>query len=292
MTNRLHQPNNSNRSERRRLLARVALLVVAVTSLLAVGGCSGERSADSDIIVTGSTTMLPIAEIAGEMYQKANPAHKVLVSGLGSSAGIENVAVGTSDIATSSRDLRFEEEGLGLYDTPIAYDAIVVIVSPDNPVNALSTEQIRAIFAGEIDNWAEVGGHDEKIGLVNRDEASGTREAFRKIVMGVVPFDRTAAVLPGTGQVRSVVSSAHGAVGYISLGFVNEEVKAIEVDGVVPTAEAVVSGEYPLQRKLHFFTAGRPEGLVAEYIKFVLSDAVQQTVVREAGFTPITGEVQ
>jgi phosphate transport system substrate-binding protein len=235
--------------------------------------------------------MLPIAEIAGEMYQKAHPEGRVLVSGLGSSAGIENVVAGTSDIATSSRDLRFEEEGFGLYDTPIAYDAIAVIVSRENPVDELTTEQVRAIFAGEIDNWAAVGGVDQQIGLVNRDEASGTREAFRKTVMGAMPFDRTAAVLPGTGQVRSVVSSAAGAVGYISLGFVNDEVKAVAIDGVVPTAAAVVSGEYPLQRKLHFFTVGRPTGLSADYIEFVLSDAVQQTVVRDAGFTPMTGEV-
>lgn len=270
-----------------RMVACVMLAVFALTG----AGCSRAVSSESDIIVTGSTTMLPIAEVAAEMYEDAHPDGRVLVSGLGSSAGIENVVGHTADIATSSRDLRFDEEGLGLHDTPIAYDAIAVIVNPHNPIDALSTEQVRAIFSGRIDNWAEVGGSDQRIGLVNRDEASGTREAFRKTVMGVAPFDRTAAVLPGTGQVRSVVSNAPGAVGYISLGFVSDEVKVVAIDGVVPTAAAVVSGEYPLQRKLHFFTVGKPEGLVAEYIRFVLSDDVQQTVVRDAGFTPITGEV-
>lgn len=290
MTNRLLEPNNANLPDRTSALARATALVALFLLLLATAGCNGERTTDSELVVTGSTTILPIAEIAGEMYHEEHPDQKVLVSGLGSSAGIENVAAGTSDIGTSSRDLKPEEESLGLYDTPIAYDAIAVIVNPSNPIDELTTEQVRAIFAGEIQNWSEIGGVDQVIGLVNRDEASGTREAFHKIVMGDVPFDRTAAVLPGTGQVRSVVSNARGAVGYISLGFVNDEVKVVAIDGVVPTAQTVVSGEYPLQRLLHFFTVGPPQGLARDYIDFVLSDAVQQTIVRDAGFTPIAGE--
>ena len=129
---------------------------------------------------------------------------------MGSSAGIEAVSAGTADIGTSSRDLKPEEEALGLVDTPIAYDGIAVIVSPENPVSGLTTEQLQDIFSGKITNWSEVGGTDRAIDLVNRDEASGTREAFKKIVMGDVPFDPAAAVLPGTGQVRDVVARAPG----------------------------------------------------------------------------------
>jgi phosphate transport system substrate-binding protein len=292
MTNRLPGPSKTEEGSVHAPALRRAMACVMLFAILAVAGCSGEREADSELVVTGSTTILPIAEIAGEMYHEIHLDRKILVSGLGSSAGIENVATGTSDIGTSSRDLKAAEEALNLYDTPIAYDAIAVIVNPSNPVDELTTEQVRAIFAGEIENWSELGGEDRDIGLVNRDEASGTREAFHKIVMGDVPFDRTAAVLPGTGQVRSVVENARGAIGYISLGFVNEDVKVVRVDGVVPTAETVVSGEYPLQRLLHFFTVGPPEGLAADYIEFVLSNQVQQTVVRDAGFTPISGEVE
>jgi phosphate transport system substrate-binding protein len=122
---------------------------------------------------------------------------------------------------------------------------------------------------------------------VNRDEASGTREAFSKILMEGEPFDRSAAVLPGTGQVRSVVAEAPGAIGYISWGFVNDEVKVIAVEGVEPTAETIADGTYPVQRALHFFTVGEPTGLAAEYIEYVLSEKIQEGVVRDAGFTPI-----
>ncbi len=264
--------------------ACMALLVVS-------SGCSRGGAASQELIVTGSTTILPIAEISGEMFHEQNPEVKVLVSGLGSSAGIETVSRGSSDIGTSSRDLNDEEADIGLYDTPIAFDAIAVIVNPTNPVDELTTEQVRKIFDGTIDNWADVGGEDRPIGLVNRDEASGTREAFYKIVMEKTPFDRTAAVLPGTGQVRSVVAEAQGAIGYISLGFVNDEVKVLKVDGVVPSEDTVVNGSYPIQRILHFFTVGKPEGAAADYISYVLSDDVQLTVVRDAGFTPIGGKV-
>ncbi len=268
----------------------VLAVLSLVLALMAVplSGCSGGGRAANELVVTGSTTILPIAEIAGEMFHDDNPENKVLVSGLGSSAGIETVSRGSSDIGTASRDLKEDELELGLHDTPLAYDAIAVIVHPSNPVDDLTKEQIRLIFNGTYTNWSELGGADIKIGLVNRDEASGTREAFYKIAMEKTPFDRTAAVLPGTGQVRSVVAQATGAVGYISLGFVNEEVKAISVDGIEASADTVVDGTYPISRLLHFFTVGEPTGLAKEYIDFVLSEEVQLGIVVDAGFTPIS----
>ncbi len=158
-----------------------ACLVVLIA--VALSGCGDRTPSATELIVTGSTTMLPIAEIAGEMFHERFPDKRVLVSGLGSSAGIETVAHGSSDVGTSSRDLKPSEAKLDLYDTPIAFDAITVIVHRDNPVDSLTTEQVRAIFSGEIENWSELGGYDKEIGLVNRDEASGTREAFHSIVM-------------------------------------------------------------------------------------------------------------
>lgn len=285
MTHRPAGPGALNRKAKRGAL----ILVIGLAVLSMLAGCNSDARSAHELIVTGSTTLLPIAEISGERYHEANPEIKVLVSGLGSSAGIESVAKGSSDIGTSSRDLKAEEEAtLGLYDTPVAYDAIAVIVNPDNPVETLTMDQVRMIFDGTIQNWSELGGEDIPIGLVNRDEASGTREAFYKIVMNETPFDRAAAVLPGTGQVRAVVAEAPGAIGYISLGFVNDEVKMVRVDDVVPSEETVISGEYPIQRILHFFTKSEPQGLAADYIEYVLSSEIQQGLVREAGFTPIS----
>ena len=269
-----------------RLRRSAALVVVAITLVLA--GCGGSASGSrTSLTVTGSTTVMPIAEVAATEFEAANPGKRVLVSGIGSSAGIEAVTKGTCDIGTSSRDLTPEEKSLGLVDIKIALDAIAVIVNPSNPVTGLTKAQVSDIFQGKIKNWKEVGGPDLEIGLVNRDEASGTREAFSKFVLGTTDFDPTAAVLPGTGQVRAVVAQAAGAVGYISLGFVDPSVKALSVDGIPANETMVGNGTYPLSRYLHFLTKGQPTGLAKAYIDFVLSPKIQDSVVRDAGFLPV-----
>jgi len=270
-----------------RLRRSAALVAVAVTLVLA--GCGRSASGlQTSLTVTGSTTVMPIAEVAAAEFEAANPGKRVLVSGIGSSAGIEAVTKGTCDIGTSSRDLKPEEKTLGLVDIKIALDAIAVIVNPSNPVTGLTKPQVSDIFQGKIKNWKEVGGPDLEIGLVNRDEASGTREAFSKFVLGTADFDPTAAVLPGTGQVRSVVAQAPGAVGYISLGFVDPSVKALAIDGIPANETTVGNGTYPLSRYLHFLTKGEPTGLAKAYIDFVLSPKIQESVVRDAGFLPVT----
>jgi phosphate transport system substrate-binding protein len=272
--------------DRRRIFLVMVALTVAV-ALLSGCGRNGGAASKTQLNVTGSTTILPIAEIAGEDFQTAHPLVRVLVSGVGSSAGIEAVTNGTAEIGTSSRELKPEETTLGLVDTKIARDAIAVIVNPTNPVTSLTTSQVADIFAGKIVNWSQLGGQDLPIGLVNRDEASGTRDAFSKLVLKDLDFDPTAAVLPGTGQVRSVVAQSKSAIGYISLGFVDKTVKALVIDNVTPSEKTVADGSYPLSRVLHFFTKGPPAGLAKEYIDFVLSSKVQDTVVRDAGFLPI-----
>ena len=163
-------------------------------------------------------------------------------------------------------------------------------MNEENPVKDLSVDQLRDIYAGKITNWSEVGGEDLAIQLVNRDEASGTREAFKSIVMDGAPFDRRAAVLSGTGQVRDVVSRSRGAIGYISMGFVDSKyattsVSALSVNGVAPSEDTISTGEYPNTRDLYFFTKGEPAGAADEYIDYVLSDEMAPQI-REAGFIP------
>lgn len=231
--------------------------------------------------------------MAAEAYTEQTGV-SVLVSGLGSSAGIEAVSNDTADIATSSRGLNAQEQELGLTTIPIAHDGIAVIVNPENPVQNLSVEQLRAIYAGQITNWSDVGGEDLAIQLVNRDEASGTREAFKSIIMDGEPFDRRAAVLSGTGQVRDVVSRTRGAIGYISMGFVESkyaetQVRAINVNHVEPSEKTVASGGYPISRDLYFFTKGEPSAEAQGYIEYVLSDEMDEQI-REAGFIPVAYE--
>lgn len=262
--------------------------MLALACSLVLAGC-GDSGSSKSLTVAGSTTVLPIAEMAAEGYEEQTGT-KVLVSGLGSSAGIEAVTNGTADIATSSRNLTEEESSHELVATVIAHDGIAVIVNPDNRVDNLTTDQLRDIYAGKITNWSEVGGEDLPIQVVNRDEASGTREAFRTLVMDGTEFDRSAAVLPGTGQVRDVVSRTPGAIGYISIGFVDSDyatttVKSLTIDGVEANEDNVESGAYPISRDLYFFTNGDPQGEAYGYISYVLSDDMDQ-VIRDAGYIP------
>lgn len=262
--------------------------------MLALSSCSAGGATES-ITVAGSTTCLPIAEQAAEHF-KEETGIGVLVSGLGSSAGIEAVSTGTAEIATSSRGLNAQEAMLSLTTIPVAHDGIAVIVNTENPVQNLTVEQLRAIYEGTITNWSEVGGEDLPIQLVNRDEASGTREAFKSIVMDGSPFDRRAAVLSGTGQVRDVVSRSRGAIGYISMGFVESKyaqtsVRALSVNGVAPSEGSIATGEYPISRDLYFFTKGEPTGATEDYIDYVLSDEMDDEI-REAGFIPVSDSEQ
>ncbi len=271
-----------------RRLGALACLAACVLLLAGCGSPSG--AAGSTVTVAGSTTVMPIAEMAAERFQEAT-GDRVLVSGLGSSAGIEAVMNGTADIATSSRGLTAAEEATGeLVTTVVARDGIAVIVNAGNPVGNLSISQLRAVYAGDVTNWSELGGPDLPILVVNRDEASGTREAFKSIVMDGTRFDATAAVLPGTGQVRDVVSRTPGAIGYISIGFVDSAfttstVKALSIDGVEPTEANVASGAYPVSRSLYLFTKGEPTGEAKAYIDEVLSPDMAQTI-RDAGYIP------
>jgi len=272
-------------------------LALLFVSILGASGCSSSSQPYDTVNVSGSTTVLPIAEEAAQQFLEVDPSIHVLVSGMGSSGGIEAVSTGTSDIGTSSRELKDSEKDLGLEPTIVAHDGIAVIVHQNNPVDGLTTDELRAIFSGEVTNWREVGGADRPIILINRDEASGTREAFAKIVMGDTPFDIGAVILPGTGQVREVVTRTEGAIGYISVGFVPPRfiktyVKALPVDDIEPTEDRVADNTYPISRNLYFFTLGKPEGVVKSYIDYVLSDAIQQGPVIEAGFVPVRAGAQ
>ena len=263
--------------------ARAGGIATAAVFLLSLSVLTGAGCARGDggkvVNVSGSTTVLPVVTAAAEEYQNRHPDIKVGVQGGGSSAGIEAVITGASDIGTSSRDLKDAETTKGLVDTVIAIDAIAIIVNPANPIKDLTQKQVQDIFSGKVLNWREVGGKDVPIVLVNRDEASGTREAFLKIAMGGIDFSKDAVIQPGTGQVRSIVGSTAGAIGYISHGYLTSDVKAVRYNGVVPTKANVINGEYKLQRNLHFFTKGKPTGEAKNFIDFVLGDWVQKNIV-------------
>ena len=272
-----------------------AVVAVAMLLLLAAGcggggGGAGEEEKpelSGTLNLSGSTTVLPIAQEAAEMFMDENPEVTVNVQGGGSSVGISNVAEGVVDIGDASRDLKEEEKNLGLVDHRIALDIIAVIAHKDVPVENLTKDQVKAIFTGKITNWKEVGGPDQAIRVVIRDEASGTREMFDEKALGKEKPVAGAIECNSNGIVRQTVSSTPYSIGYISLGYMDNSVKALKYEGVTASKENAVNKTYPLSRYLHMFTKGEATGLAKAFIDFVLSERFQNEVVAKE-YIPMT----
>ncbi|MCE5243537.1 MAG: phosphate ABC transporter substrate-binding protein [Syntrophobacteraceae bacterium] len=268
-----------------------AWLVVTVFVLCAFTG-SGWAFADT-IKVDGSTTVLPIAQKVTEAYMKESPSVNITVSGGGSGNGIKALIDGTTDVATSSRFLKPEEIKLamekGVYPVPfaVAYDCIVPVVHPGNPVSDLSISQLKAIYMGEIKNWKDVGGPNLQIVVISRDTSSGTYEVWEEKVMKMDRVYAGALLQASNGAVLQAVSKNKFAIGYLGIGYVDKSVKPLTVNGIQGNAETALSGSYPVSRALFMFTRGWPEGNTLSFVNFMLNPGKGQKYVREAGFVPL-----
>lgn len=246
-----------------------------------------------NVEIKGSTTVLPIAQKTAEAYMKQNPDVKISISGGGSGNGIKAIIDGSTDIADSSRFIKDKEVKLavekGVYPVPfaVAYDCIVPVVHPSNPVNNLSIEQLKAIYKGEIKNWKEIGGEDKKIVVISRDTSSGTYEVWEGKVMNKERVYPGALLQASNGAIVQAVSNTKGAIGYIGLGYLDGSVKATTVNSIKGTPETTLDGTYPVSRPLFMFTNGWPKGDTLNFINFVLNPEKGQKYVDEAGFVPL-----
>ena len=278
----------------------MAAVAVAGTlvALLMIAGCLGSEgdsvtSPSQQITVTGSTTVLPIAERAKEAFEANDASAAIMVSGGGSSVGIQAVGEGTADIGMASRDLKPEEAASypGIVRHEIARDAILLVVNPENSVDRLTPGQVRGIYNGTYTNWNQVGGPDQPIVVVGRDSASGTREFFSEFIMDKEDFIRTQEEFNSNGGIQQKVSRTPGAIGYVGLGY-TEGVKALalDVDGtaVEPTLQNITDGTYPINRPLFMLTDGEPGGLARQYLEFIMS-AEGQEIVASLDYIPVQG---
>jgi phosphate transport system substrate-binding protein len=234
--------------------------------------------------VAGSTSVEPFAELLAEEYMSRHPEVHIYVQGGGSTAGIEAAISGAANIGMSSRNLIDAEKKL--YAATIAKDAIAIIVHPSIPIDDLPLDKIREVFSGKIANWKGLGGPDHPIDIVTREEGSGTRESFQKFVMGKEDISLAALVQDSNGAVRQVISSDPNAIGYISLGLVNDQVKALRITGVQPSLANVNNGKYTLVRPFLFVFNGEPTGDAKSFLEFVLSPSAQKLLLKE-GLVPV-----
>jgi phosphate transport system substrate-binding protein len=262
----------------------ILALGMVIASLFASTGCrsDGSSSGGGDPInCVGSTSIQPFAELLAQEYEKKNPGQKVDVQGGGSTAGLQAVTNGLAKIGMCSRELT-PEEGKQFAEVMIARDGLAIVVNPGNPVSQLKIEQIRGLFSGEIKNWKEVGGKDEPVRIITREESSGTRECFVHLIMGKdVKISKEALVQESSGAVKELVKGNSAAIGYISLGLVTKDLKALTIDGQEPSAGNVLAGKYKLVRPLLFVTKGAPSPTAQKFIDFVLSPESQKELEKE-----------
>ncbi|HCL78464.1 MAG TPA: phosphate ABC transporter substrate-binding protein [Synergistaceae bacterium] len=263
-------------------------VVLAAASVLAFSGMAFA----AEIVMNGSTTVLPIAQSAAEKYMAANPEAKISVSGGGSGNGIKAIIDGTTDIANASRFIKTDEVKAavekGVYPVPfaVAMDALLPIVHPENPVSDLSIEQLQGIYTGKIANWKEVGGEDKPIAVVGRDTSSGTYETWNEFILKKERVTPKALIVASSGAMLTTVAQNKNAIGYDGIGYVNKTVKALKVGGKTGSAETAIDGTYPLSRSLYMFTKGWPTGEVMKFLNYLLSDDGQK-IVAETGFVPL-----
>ena len=254
------------------------VLVVGAGAGVFCGGCG--RGKARVVSVVGSTSIQPFAELLAEDFERKGGEVRVEVQGGGSAQGLAALRNGMADIGMCSRELTKEEEQT-ITAIVIARDGLAVVVHRSNRVTGLTRGQIRDLFAGGAGNWREVGGGDMPVRLIMREEGSGTREAFVKLVMGKTRVSRKALVQESNGAVKELVKNDPGAIGYMSLGLVGSELKVLKVDGVEPTAEGVKAGRYGMVRPFLFVVKGTPRAEARAFIDFVVSAEGQEILGKE-----------
>ena len=263
------------------------LLLVSVSLVMA----SSQLFA-GELVIKGSTTVLPIAQKAAEAYMAEYPDVKISLSGGGSGNGIKAIIDGTADIGNASRFIKQKEVALAgtkdVYPVPfrVALDAIVPVVNGKNTVANLTMAQLKDIYLGKIKDWKEVGGTPGTIVVISRDSSSGTFGVWKDMVMKKERVIPSALTVPSNGGVVQAVANTPGAIGYIGMGYITEEIKAVDVEGVAGSEENTLNGSFPISRGLFMFTKGWPKGETMGFISFILSKKGQE-LVKEAGSIPL-----
>jgi phosphate transport system substrate-binding protein len=244
-----------------------------------VAGCSRGPARSHSITIAGSTSVEPFVEKLTEIYMEVHPDMIINVQGGGSTAGITSCRSGAAQIGTCSRELRDDEKDL--QRIVIAHDGIAIIVHPSNPITDLAIERLQGIFSGRIRSWSELGWVKKTIHFVTREEGSGTRDAFEHLVMGKQEISDEALVQDSNGSVREIIANNPQAIGYISFGVINHQVKTLSVNSVMPTLTTIKNKQYQLTRPFLFVTRDQISPSTKKFIGFVLGADGQRILEHE-----------
>ncbi|MBO6417902.1 phosphate ABC transporter substrate-binding protein PstS family protein [Enterococcus gallinarum] len=287
-------------------MKKLGFLILATGLLLAGCGNSGSNAADSgqasnessasgaasgnvEILAVGSTALQPLVQAAQESFTSENPNYMITVQGGGSGTGLSQVEAGAVTIGNS--DVFAEEkEGVDaskLVDHKVAVVGMAPVVNKEVGVKDISKQDLIDIFTGKTKNWSELGGKDQEIAVINRASGSGTRATFEKWGLDGAETIQTQEQ-DSSGTVRKIVAETPGAISYLALSYLDDSLQALTIDGVEATPENIATNDWKIWSYEHMYTNGEPDANVKTFLDYMLSDDIQQGVVKELGYLPIT----
>ncbi|MGH1632617.1 phosphate ABC transporter substrate-binding protein PstS family protein [Enterococcus casseliflavus] len=254
------------------------------------GSSSGAASNENvEILAVGSTALQPLVEAAGESFSADNPNYTITVQGGGSGTGLSQVeagavTIGNSDVFADEKD---GVDASKLVDHKVAVVGMAPVVNKDAGVTDLSQQDLIDIFTGKVKNWSELGGADQEISVINRASGSGTRATFEKWGLDGAETIQTQEQ-DSSGTVRKIVAETPGAISYLALSYLDDSIQALSLDGVEATPENIADNKWPIWSYEHMYTNGEPDANVKAFLDYIMTDDVQQGIVIELGYLPIT----
>lgn len=270
-------------------LKKLALFSIILGGIGALSGCASWADRGESITAVGSSALQPLVETVAETYQTENPGQFINVQGGGSGTGLSQVQSGAVEIGNS--DLFAEEKGgidaSALVDHRVAVVGITPIVNKNVGITDISMQDLARIFLGEITNWSQIGGADQDVVILNRASGSGTRSTFEQWVLNGETAMQ-AQEQDSSGMVRQIVADTPGAISYLAFSYVNDDVQTLSINGVEPTDENVTTNDWTIWSYEHMYTLGEPTELTETFLEYILSEDIQETVVGELGYIPVS----
>lgn len=277
---------------------RTTLIITAVCFLVA---CNNQQSTFSNsgasasslagkLIVTGSSTIAPLAAELAKQFESMHSNVKIDVQTGGSSRGISDVRQQISDIGMVSRQLKAAETDLSSH--LLAKDGVSIIVHKNNPISELSEQQIKQIYLGEITNWKKLGGHDVKITVINKAEGRSTLEVFLKHFQLKNTAIKPTIIIGDNEQAIKLVANNTSAIAYVSIGTaeydiaLNVPIRTLPLNGIEASTKTVLSNQFPLSRELNLITKGELSTLSKAFIEYTRNSTISSTI-EEFGFVPV-----
>ena len=276
------------------------LIAVAIALLFVVAGCGTATPTATptpaavttgSITAAGSTALQPLVQEAATEFMAKYANSSIQVQGGGSGTGLTQVATGAVDIGNS--DL-FAEEKLAADQAALVVDhkvcvvGFAAVVNPDVNITTLTNDQLINVFTGKITNWKDVGGPDEKITIVNRPASSGTRATFKKYALnGADEATGIALTEDSSGTVRTTVAQTKGAISYLALSYLDNTIKALQINGKDANASNITDGSYPVWSYEHMYTKGAAAGLSKSFLDFMVSSDFAAKIT-QLGYIPIS----